>query len=132
MKTCKQQHIGTIIIGYTKEFQQKPRLGRKNNRKFTNMLYGQFIEKLHYKGILHGIRVIEQEESYTSKSSFLDQDTLPTYKDDKEEEYTFSGKRIDRDTYQAGDGTRIHADVNGAANILRKAVQNIKELNYNF
>ena len=35
---------------------------------------------------------------------------------------SFSGKRIGRGLYRSGNGTIINADLNGAANILRKAI----------
>jgi putative transposase len=69
--------------------------------------------------------------SYTSKSSFLDNDILPTYDEKlKEQEYKFSGKRgqrksrklhnLGRGGYQTKAGIRINSDCNGAANIMRK------------
>ena len=67
------------------------------------------------------IQYIEQEESYTSKSSFLDNDVLPEYNPEQPYKGKFSGKRIYRGLYQSANGTKINADVNGAANILRKA-----------
>jgi hypothetical protein len=67
---------------------------------------------LTYKGKLAGIEVRTQEESYTSKASFLDQDAIPTYKSG--EKPTFSGKRQHRGLYRASTGRRINADVNGS------------------
>ena len=61
------------------------------------------------------------EESYTSKASFLDLDALPTYDPERTEKPPFSGKREKRGLYRASDGRRIHADINGSYNILRKA-----------
>jgi putative transposase len=72
------------------------------------------VEMLTYKAELAGIRVIRQEESYTSKCSFLDGE-FPG----KREEY--AGKRIRRGLFQASDGRWINADVNGAYNIITKA-----------
>ena len=60
------------------------------------------------------------EESYTSKASFLDRDPLPVRKPNDETKHTFSGKRVERGLYQAANGREINADVNGAANIIRK------------
>ncbi len=73
---------------------------------------------------------IEQEESYTSKASFLDLDEIPVYKPDSDTKYTFSGKRVKRGLYRSKNGTLINADINGALNILRKSKQNFnfKEL----
>jgi transposase len=62
--------------------------------------------------------------SYTSKSSFLDNDPLPEYKAEQPYKGTFSGKRIHRGLYRALDGTVINADVNGAYNIMSKGKQN--------
>ncbi|WP_338247949.1 hypothetical protein [Dictyobacter halimunensis] len=75
-----------------------------------------------------GIQVIIQEESYTSKASFLDADRLPTYQADRSETITFSGRRIARSWYRASDGTTIHADINGSFNILRKSNSDLLQL----
>ena len=70
------------------------------------------------------MKYIEQEESYTSKASFLDLDEIPVY--NPEHPYTdgFSGKRIKRGLYRSANSRVINADVNGACNILRKSKQN--------
>ena len=83
----------------------------------------KFIELLTYKAERAGITVIVTEESYTSKASFVDLDTIPDYTPNDEEEHVFSGKRIGRRNrlYRTKDGRKICADVNGAYNILRKS-----------
>ncbi|MFM1655252.1 RNA-guided endonuclease TnpB family protein, partial [Brevibacillus sp. B_LB10_24] len=50
---------------------------------------------------------------------FLDRDPLPPY--EQGITHRFSGKRIKRGLYKSGKGL-VNADVNGAANILRKVV----------
>ena len=80
------------------------------------------IEQLKYKAKLVGIKVIINEESYTSIASFLDLDDLPVYQ--KGVKYRFSGKRVRRRLYKASNGLKYNADVNGSFNILRKAVPN--------
>jgi putative transposase len=77
---------------------------------------------LTYKAALVGIQVELQEESYTSKASFLDLDPIPTYQPNDEIEYPFSGKRIGRRNrlYRTKDGCVFCADINGSYNILRK------------
>ena len=47
-------------------------------------------------------------------------DDIPTYKKGDDKKYTFSGKRIHRGLYRSKNGTLLNADINGAANILRK------------
>jgi putative transposase len=62
------------------------------------------------------------EESYTSKASLLDLDSLPVREPNKsdEEQHTFSGKRVKRGLYCSSSGRAINADLNGAGNIIRK------------
>ena len=63
--------------------------------------------------------MIFQEESYTSKADFLSNDFIPKY-GVNDKEVLFHGKRNKRGLYQSGTNQLINADVNGAANILRK------------
>ena len=97
-------------------------MGKRNNQNFVSIPHGRFIDMLTYKALLVGIQVEIQEESYTSKASFLDLDPIPTYTSNDETVYTFSGKRIGRRNrlYRTKDGRIICADVNGSYNILRK------------
>ena len=95
-----------------------------NTQHFVQIPHARFIDLLTYKAQLAGLAVILQEESYTSQASFLDRDELPVYDPAHPQEYEFSGKRVKRGLYRAGNGRRIQADVNGYYNILRKAVPN--------
>ncbi|WP_449418978.1 RNA-guided endonuclease TnpB family protein [Phormidium nigroviride] len=74
---------------------------------------------------LYGIRFEETEESYTSKASFLDADTIPTY-GEKPLCWKASGKRVKRGLYRSSQGVEINADCNGAANILRKVAVKLR------
>lgn len=123
-------NINTLIIGYNKEWKQETCIGKVNNQKFVQLPYLKLIEQLQYKCKLEGINVIIQEESYTSKSSFLDNDFIPTFKSVTELNYKFSGQRIKRGLYKSLDGRLINADLNGSLNILRKAVPNAFEKCY--
>ena len=51
---------------------------------------------LSYKAKMVGINVIITEESYTSASSFIDNDLIPVYKKGEKIRVTFSPKRIKR------------------------------------
>jgi putative transposase len=117
-----KQGVGTIIIGKNPLWKQEASMGKKNNQNFVQIPHARFIDMLTYKASLVGIQVEVQEESYTSKASFLDLDPIPTYKPDDETEYSFSGKRFGRRNrlYRTKDGKIICADVNGSYNILRK------------
>ncbi len=117
-----KEGAGTLIIGKNPLWKQEVNNGRRNNQNFVNIPHARFIDMLTYKAELVGIQVELQEESYTSKASFLDLDPIPTYQPDDETAYTFSGKRIGRRNrlYRTKDGRKICADVNGSYNILRK------------
>jgi putative transposase len=61
-------------------------------------------------------------------------DDLPIYNVKKETSYKFSGKRIYRGLYKSKNNTLINADINGASNIIRKALPNafinVKDFGY--
>ncbi len=116
-----QEGIGTLVVGKNPYWKQEVEMGHKNNQEFVQIPHARFIEMLTYKARLVGIHVILQEESYTSKASFLDRDPIPTYDPKRAEKPRFRGKRETRGLYRASDGRRIHADIQGSYNILRKA-----------
>ena len=127
-KTCKYiinyclfNDIGNLVIGYNQTFQNKTNLGKKNNQNFTQLPFGKIREKLEYLCKRYNINYVLQEESYTSKASFFDNDDLPIYNADNPQEYTFSGKRVKRGLYQTKNNYLFNADCNGALNILRKS-----------
>jgi len=110
---CIQNNIGNIVIGDFQDIKREINLGKKNNQNFTYIPYGLFKQKLKSKCEQLGINYILQNESYTSKASFVD-------KDNPASNSTFNGKRVKRGLYQTKDGLKINADANGAANILVK------------
>nr|DAD63932.1 MAG TPA: endonuclease [Bacteriophage sp.] len=108
-------NISTLVIGYNEEWKQNINLGRTNNQSFVNIPFYTFIKQLEYKCKLEGINVILTEESYTSKCSFLDGETI-------EEHENYLGKRIKRGLFKSAKGKLINADLNGSLNILRKVI----------
>ena len=118
---CIANDIGALVVGYNETFQRSSHIGKRNNQNFVNIPYGQLRSKLEYLCRLNGIIFVKQEESYTSKSSFWDQDDIPVYNADNPREYQFSGKRVHRGQYKTASGKTINADVNGALNIMRKS-----------
>lgn len=118
---CSRNNITYIVIGYDPDLQQKSNLGKKLNQTLTQIPFGQFRYKLAKKCQLLGIKFKDQEESYTSKASFFDNDDLPKYDKHNPKTYTFSGKRIKRGIYKTSFGKLVNADVNGALNILKKS-----------
>ena len=106
--------INTLIIGKNDGWKQDINIGKVNNQKFVQIPFESLLSKLQYKCSLVGINVELVNESYTSKCSFLDSETI-----EKHEEYV--GKRIHRGLFRSAQGTLINADVNGSYNILRKS-----------
>ncbi|WP_214628263.1 RNA-guided endonuclease InsQ/TnpB family protein [Paenibacillus agaridevorans] len=122
VKLAVEQRVGTIVIGHNDGWKQASAIGRRHNQSFCHIPHRMLISMIQYKAAEQGITVILTEEAYTSKASFLDQDPLPRH--DEEGTWTFSGKRIHRGLYRSTKGL-IHADVNGAANIMRKVFPNV-------
>lgn len=109
--------VSKVIIGKNKEWKQDINIGKKNNQNFVMLPIARFCDMLKDKLELLGIEVIYQEESYTSKCSFIDLE--PVKKNSK-----YKGKRKSRGLFRSENGTIINADLNGAYNIMRKAIPN--------
>ncbi|WP_377474363.1 MAG: transposase [Microcoleus anatoxicus] len=116
---CLKYGIGTLVMGWNEGFKINANLGNLNNQKFVQMPLGKLKSRVKQLGDLHGIKFVETEEAYTSKASFLDGDSLPKY-GEKPMGWKASGNRIKRGLYWTADGFVVNADLNGAANILRK------------
>jgi putative transposase len=121
---CQINDIGQLIIGNNSGWKQDINIGKKNNQEFTKIPHAKLISLLTYKAQLAGIEVTTTEESYTSKASALDCDTLPVYKVKSDVKPVFSGKRVKRGLYKTSDGRTINADTNGSLNIARKVIPN--------
>ncbi len=114
---CVFHDIGTVVIGYNTDWKQNCHLGKRNTQNFVTIPYYKLIEQLEYKAEEQGIMVIKQEESHTSKCSFLDNEPIERHK-------KYLGRRITRGLFKSTTGTIINTDVNGAYNILKKAFPN--------
>ena len=123
VKTLVISNISKLVIGKNDGWKQDSEMSKKNNQNFIQIPHSRFIQIIEYKCEKEGILVILQEESYTSKSSFLNLDIIPVYGDTTEK--VFSGYRQSRGLYKIkGSNVIINADVNGSYNILRKAIPN--------
>ncbi len=118
---CSKNQISTIVVGVNPGMKQNINLGKKTNQKFVQIPHHSLRLKLKAMCDRYGLAYKEQEESYTSKASFLDGDSIPIYNADNPTEYSFSGKRIKRGLYKTREGKLINADCNGAANIGLKS-----------
>ena len=112
--------INTLVIGHTNYWKQDTKLGKKTNQNFVQIPFNKLIQILSYKCKLLGINCVIQEESYTSKASFIDNDNIPVFNSTTELNYKFSGQRVKRGLYCSQNGIKINADINASLNILRK------------
>ncbi|MDJ0675841.1 MAG: transposase [Calothrix sp. MO_167.B42] len=115
---CIKYQIGTVVFGWNQGQRQEATLG-KTTQCFVQIPTAKLKQRVKQLCAEYGIKFIETEESYTSKSSFLDGDFLPTF-GEKPEGWKPSGRRVKRGMYRTGKGLLVNADLNGAANILRK------------
>jgi IS605 OrfB family transposase len=116
---CLENKIGTLVFGWNKGQKNGATMGKKTNQKFVQIPTARLKERIKQLCEIHGIQFEETEESYTSKASFLDADTLPVY-GEKPEGWKSSGKRVKRGLFRSGMNFYINADCNGAGNIIRK------------
>ena len=109
-------NVSRLVIGKNDGWKQETNMGKRNNQNFANIPHAKLIEMLRYKWERLGGRFETTEESYTSKCSFLDNEVIGKHT-------TYMGKR-NRRQFVSNLGFEINADINGAANILRKVVNN--------
>lgn len=110
-----EMKIGTLVVGYNKGWKDESNIGKVNNQKFVQIPFARLSDFLKYKCEMVGIEFIMNEESYTSKCDALAKEEIKKHDD-------YLGKRVRRGLFQSSTGKTINADVNGALNILRKAV----------
>lgn len=121
---CLKYGISTIVLGWNEGFKENANMGRLNNQKFVQMPLGKLKDRLEQLCNKHGIKFEVTEESYTSKASYLDGDTLPKY-GEKPDGWKASGRRVKRGLYCSKNGSIINADLNGSANILIKVARKL-------
>ena len=120
-----QLGVRNVIYGKNVNLKQEINLGKVNNQNFVQIPFNQLIEKLRYKAQLAGMNFMTVEESYTSKTSFLDREKLHHYKNNQPQKgYTFLGQRFKRSLFRSQLGYVIHADINASFNIIRKVSGN--------
>jgi len=115
---CLESNINTIIIGKNKSWKQNINIGKRNNQNFVSVPLSILTEQIKYKAEELGINVKLPEESYTSKCSALDLETLKKH-------VSYVGSRIKRGLFKAANGLLLNADVNGGLNIIRKEVGDV-------
>ena len=118
IKLAEKHEINSIIIGYNKDWKRNSKLSKLVNQSFIQIPYKRFIDQVVYKAQLRGISVFITEESYTSGTSFVDNE-LPIKK------HYDKSRRIKRGLFRSNLGTLINADVNAAYQIAKKVFPNL-------
>lgn len=113
-KQCLNSNINTIILGYNINWKQNCNIGKINNQNFQSIPFADFRQKLQSKCDELGINLVIIDESYTSKTSFVD--------NEKPENTEFVGRRIKRGLFKTSSGKLVNADCNAAAQIMSKHV----------
>ena len=112
---AKDKKVKTIVIAHNKDWTRQTNIGATNNRKMSSFGLVDLIHKITYKAKLLGIKVVEQEESYTSKCDFLANEDIRYHK-------KYSGVRSNRSCFVSSTGKKIHADINASFNIIKKHI----------
>lgn len=113
---CKLNNIGTIVCGLNNFWKQEAKLG-SNTQSFIFIPYDMFIRQLTYKCEEAGISFVTTDESYTSGTSFLDNEKPIKENYNKK-------RRIKRGLFRSNNGTLINSDVNGSLQIIKKVAPN--------
>ena len=87
------------------------------NQNFVQIPFEKLKSMLEFKCQKFGINFIINEESYTSKCSFLDLEPVCKHE-------TYLGKRVKRGLFRSSNKTYYNSDVNGSYNIMRKVFPN--------
>ena len=117
---CLNNNIGTMVFGWNQGQKQESNQASKNYQKWVQVATARLLkERIAQLCEQYEIQFVETEESYISKTSFVDGDYLPQY-GEKPDNWKPSGKRVKRGLYRTALNWYINTDCNGAGNILRK------------
>ena len=110
--------ITSIVVGNNKDWKQSIDLGKQTNQAFVQLPHQKLIEKIIYKAQSCGIQVLLIEESYTSGTSFLDNEP-------PQKEFYNKKRRVHRGLFVSNQGIKLNADINAAFQIMKKVFPNV-------
>lgn len=116
VELMEQNNIGTCFIGHNNGWKNEINIGKRNNQNFVSIPYSSLINMLRYKIEEKGGKLIELNEAYTSKCSFLDKEEICKHE-------TYKGKRIKRGLFLSEKKKALNADINGSLNILKRGMK---------
>ena len=115
VELMEQNNIGTCFIGHNDGWKNEVEMGKKNNQNFVSIPYSLLINMLRYKMEEKGGVLVELNEAYTSKCSFLDNEEVCKHD-------SYKGKRIKRGLFLSENKKALNADINGSLNILKRGI----------
>lgn len=112
-------NVKYLVIGKNKNWKQNSKLSKKVNQTFIQIPYAKYIDLLTYKAQEKEMIVYHTEESYTSGTSFIDNEQpIPDF-------YNKS-RRKHRGLFLSNNGTKINADVNASYQISKKVFKHLR------
>jgi putative transposase len=114
-----ERGCNTIIIGKNDGWKQESKMSKVVNQSFVQIPHAVLINMLEYKCQKYGLNFIAVNESHTSKTSWLDDETPQHHE-------SYIGKRVTRGLFKSSTASLINADVNGALQIIRKVFPKAK------
>ncbi len=105
--TAKSNNVGTLVMGDIKNIRKGKHWRKKESQKLHSWGFAKLASQLEYKIKLAGIRFVKVSERDTSKTCSV----CGTVK---------KSNRKHRGLYKCKCGNTMNADINGAANILKK------------
>jgi len=103
-----ENNISTLVVGHNVNQKQKSKL-----KNFVALPIFKLIQLLKYKCEMHGIKLVEINEAYTSGTSFID-DERPL------KSHYNKNRRLKRGLFKTNKGQFINSDVNAAYQIMKK------------
>lgn len=114
-----ENEVKFLVIGKNKNWKQNSKLNKRTNQTFVQIPYDKYIQLLTYKAQEQGISVYYAEESFTSGTSFLDNE-LPT------RELYNKKRRVYRGLFKSNNGIKLNADVNASYQIPKKLFNSLQ------
>ena len=123
MYYCLYYGVGTITFGYNKGWQGNTvKLNKVTRDLFVSLPFSQIFKRIQVEAVYFGIKVDYTPEWFTSKCSFIDEESIGKKADEEYaglRRFTQNGVKH-KGLFRTKDGKIVHGDINGAANIGRK------------
>lgn len=82
MNWLEDNDIDTFVCGCNRGWKTGSDMDKRNNQNFVQIPFSMLAKILEYRCVREGIRFVRQEESYTSRASYPDNDPIPVYRKD--------------------------------------------------